>query len=70
MKNTSVYYEADKLLKQNGHEVLRFPPYHCDLNAIVLIWSLAKRKVASKNIVLPAIELEKHIENKYKERIL
>ncbi|KAH9640368.1 hypothetical protein HF086_003054 [Spodoptera exigua] len=36
-------YEADELLKENGHEVLRLPPYHCDLNAIELIWSLAKR---------------------------
>ncbi|KAF9408296.1 hypothetical protein HW555_011965 [Spodoptera exigua] len=23
-------YEADELLKENGHEVLRLPPYHCD----------------------------------------
>ncbi|CAB3250905.1 unnamed protein product [Arctia plantaginis] len=27
-------YEADELLSLNGHEVLRLPPYHCDLNAI------------------------------------
>lgn len=32
-------YEADEMLKEHGHEVLRLPPYHCDLNPIELIWS-------------------------------
>ncbi|CAF4752768.1 unnamed protein product [Pieris macdunnoughi] len=37
-------YEADEILKHvgdimilHGHEVLRLPPYHCDLNAIELV---------------------------------
>ncbi|KAH9640930.1 hypothetical protein HF086_015625 [Spodoptera exigua] len=58
-------YEADELLKENGHEVLRLPPYHCDLNAIELIWSLAKRKVASKNLGLDAAEFERIIKDSF-----
>lgn len=46
-------------MKQNGHKVLRLPPYHCDLNPIELIWSLAKRKVASRNVSLTAAQFEK-----------
>ena len=26
----------DKIAKKYGHEILRLPPYHCDLNAIEL----------------------------------
>ncbi|XP_075977865.1 uncharacterized protein LOC142977677 [Anticarsia gemmatalis] len=58
-------YEADQILSQNGHEVLRLPPYHCDLNAIELVWSLAKRKVASKNIALTTLQLENLIKESF-----
>lgn len=43
-------YEIDELLKQHNHEVVKLPPYHCDLNPIEKIWSLAKRRVAEKNV--------------------
>ncbi|XP_050665072.1 uncharacterized protein LOC126965483 [Leptidea sinapis] len=43
-------YEADVMLEENGHKVLRLPPYHCDLNPIELIWSVLKRRVAEKNV--------------------
>lgn len=58
-------YVADELLKQYGHEVLRLPPYHCDLNPIELIWSSAKRMVAKKNINLPAKETETLIKTSF-----
>lgn len=51
-------YEAEELLKQHGHEVLKLPPYHCDLNAIELIWSLVKRKIASKNLGVHGTQTE------------
>ncbi|XP_061728124.1 uncharacterized protein LOC133533183 [Cydia pomonella] len=51
-------YAAEELLKQHGHEVLKLPPYHCDLNAIELIWSLTKRKIASRNVGLPGSDTE------------
>ncbi|XP_063385366.1 uncharacterized protein LOC134671435 [Cydia fagiglandana] len=58
-------YEVDEILKENGHEVLRLPPYHCDLNAIEQIWSLAKRKVGSKNMGLSVKEVEKAISTEF-----
>ena len=36
-------YEVDELLRSYGHEVLRLPPYHCQFNAIELIWAHAKQ---------------------------
>lgn len=35
-------YIVDELLKERGHDVLRLPPYHCEFNAIELIWAQAK----------------------------
>ncbi|XP_063366293.1 uncharacterized protein LOC134654752 [Cydia amplana] len=58
-------YEVDEILKENGHEVLRLPPYHCDLNAIEQIWSLAKRKVGSINMGLTVKEVEKAISTEF-----
>ncbi|CAG4981618.1 unnamed protein product [Colias eurytheme] len=43
-------YEVDKMLNENGHEVLRLPPYHCDLNPIEKIWAIVKRRIAEKNV--------------------
>lgn len=51
-------YEAEELLKEHGHEVIKLPPYHCDLNPIEEIWSLVKRKVASKNLGIPGTQTE------------
>lgn len=35
-------YVVDELLRENGHEVLRLPPYHCQFNAIEMIWADSK----------------------------
>ncbi|XP_072933654.1 uncharacterized protein [Epargyreus clarus] len=43
-------YVVDELLRSHGHEVVRLPPYHCDLNPIEYIWNLVKQRVADKNI--------------------
>lgn len=43
-------YAVDALLKSHNHELLRLPPYHCDLNPIEKMWSLVKRRVADKNV--------------------
>ena len=42
-------YEIDKLARDNGHEVLRLPPYHCEFNPIELIWAKIKNEVKKKN---------------------
>ena len=35
-------YVIDEMIRAHGHEVLRLPPYHCDFNAIELIWAHCK----------------------------
>lgn len=35
-------YQVDELLMAHGHMVLRLPPYHCEFNAIEMIWAHAK----------------------------
>lgn len=35
-------YVVDEYLREHGHEVLRLAPYHCEFNAIELIWAKAK----------------------------
>ena len=32
-------YAVDEMAKASGHEVVRLPPYHCELNPIELAWS-------------------------------
>ena len=36
---------------ENGHLVLRLPPYHCCLNAIELVWHQLKSKVRWQNVL-------------------
>ena len=36
----------DNIAKKYGQEVTRLPPYHCDLNAIELIWADEKNYLA------------------------
>ena len=42
-------YAIDQLVRENGHEVLRLPPYHPDFNAIEIIWSQLKTIIRQKN---------------------
>jgi transposase len=43
-------YTIDQLIRGHGHEVLRLPPYHPELNPIELIWSQLKSIVRSRNV--------------------
>lgn len=52
-------YVVDELLREHGHEVLRLPPYHCDLNPIEYIWNLIIQRVADKNIDQSERQIEK-----------
>lgn len=40
----------DQVLREQGHTVLRLPPYHPDLNAIEKIWGDVKQWVAQRNV--------------------
>ena len=56
---TSTSKIIDNITKRYGHEVLRLPPYHCDLNAIELIWSDEKNFVAHENKEMTLESVEK-----------
>ncbi|XP_047990121.1 uncharacterized protein LOC125229345 [Leguminivora glycinivorella] len=43
-------FKMDKLIKRHGHDVLRLPPYMCDLNPIELAWAKVKRLVRENNV--------------------
>lgn len=43
-------YKIDEIIKSRGYNVLRLPPYMCDLNPIEFIWAQIKRKIREKNI--------------------
>lgn len=49
-QNTEKQYKIDKILKENGHIVLRLPPYHPDLNPIELVWGYVKGELARTSI--------------------
>ena len=42
-------YVIDELAAEKGHQILRLPPYHCDLNPIELIWSQLKGLMRQRN---------------------
>ena len=42
-------YRLEKIAHKYGHEIVRLPPYHCQLNPIELIWEIEKNYVASEN---------------------
>ena len=41
-------YVVDEMAKVHGYEVVRLPPYHCELNPIQMAWSQVKQ-FAKKN---------------------
>lgn len=42
-------YEIDETARKNGHDILRLPPYHCNLNPIELIWAQIKTEIRKHN---------------------
>ena len=48
----------ERVAKEYGHEILRLPPYHCELNPIELAWAAEKNYVAGENkdISLDSVE--------------
>lgn len=60
-------YKIDAIIKSTGHEVLRLPPYHCDLNPIELIWATLKKKVGHRNLSYILNEVLFHTQDALKE---
>ncbi|XP_072392495.1 uncharacterized protein [Diabrotica undecimpunctata] len=48
----------DYELGQHGHQVLRLPPYHPELNPIEKIWALVKGRVAPHNTTFNINDIE------------
>lgn len=48
-KETYKRYVIDHILAEHNHTVLRFPPYHADLNPIEMAWKAIKTNVTGKN---------------------
>ena len=42
--NIEKTFYLDEYVKPLGHKILRLPPYHCQFNAIEMVWSECKRK--------------------------
>ncbi|XP_017797833.1 PREDICTED: uncharacterized protein LOC108578925 [Habropoda laboriosa] len=40
---------VDEYAKQNGKEILRLPPYHCELNPMNMVWAMVKKYVKTQN---------------------
>ena len=58
MSNAKPKYVIDEMAKAAGHEVVRIPPYHCELNPIELCWSQVKGyiKEHNKEFILTAVK--------------
>ena len=49
---------SDEMAKAAGHQVVRLPPYHCELNPIEMAWSQVKHygKTHNREFTLDALE--------------
>ena len=60
-------FKFDELLKEHGHEALRLPPYHCDLNPIELIWGDVKGLVGQENSTFKLKDVQRIVEEALQE---
>lgn len=52
-------YVIDEYVKSHGKEVLRLPPYHCELNPIELAWAFVKNHVKMNNTTFKLADVQK-----------
>ena len=43
-RQKKIVYKIDNLIEKEGHEVLKLPPYHCDLNSIEFVCVICEKK--------------------------
>lgn len=55
-------YVIDTMATEYGMQVLRLPPYHCELNPIELIWAQVKGTVARNNVTFKMAQLKPMLE--------
>jgi len=51
-------YALDELAAEHGHEILRTPPYHPELQPIETCWAVVQNQIARKNTCTMAHLLE------------
>ena len=56
-------YVLENILRKHGHDCLRLPVYHTDLNAIELVWAQVKGYVARQNSSFKSACMMQLIEN-------
>ncbi|CAH4003106.1 unnamed protein product [Pieris brassicae] len=62
IKNVKTQYQSyviDEMAKAAGVEVLKLPPYHCELNPIELVWADVKGYVARNNTTFYMVDVKK-----------
>ena len=57
----------ETVAKEYGHEILRLPPYNCELNPIELAWAAEKNYVAGENKNMSLDSVEKLFREKREE---
>ncbi|CAH4034426.1 unnamed protein product [Pieris brassicae] len=62
-------YVIDEMAKAAGVEVLRLPPYHCELNPIELVWADVKGYVARNNTTFKMVDVKKLLQEGLNRRI-
>lgn len=58
-KPTFKRYAIDEAAMSKGHNVLRLPPYHPDLNPIELVWASLKQHVGKYNVTFKLNDVKK-----------
>ena len=46
-------------MEENGHAIVRLPPYHPELNLVELVWAKVKNEVAGENVTNNLVEVKK-----------
>ena len=61
-KDEYLKYVIDEMAKAHGHEVVRLPPYHCELNPIEMAWSQVKQFAKKNNttFTIPGLQALVH----------
>lgn len=57
-KPSKFRYVIDELALEHKHKVIQLPPYHCQDNAVEIIWAQIKAYAASNNTESPSILLK------------
>ena len=56
-------YKLDVMMGKHGHNVLRLPAYHAELNPIELIWAQVKGAIAKNNTTFTTTDMIPMIKN-------